>query len=229
MPYSGINDSSLPKYVKSRSDSIKKKWVALFNAAFKKYGEKRALIIANTWLKKQVKSGKFMARSTLKFDVYTKSGFLNRSKDGDEYITLVLNTTESHRDGVVFSEQLLKDMAEQINKNPIVGDVDHILYHKILKTGMSDEQVKRVLRSKPGIAKTVKAIYDKGKLWVRAFIDKRYRRLIQKAKGVSSEIFYNNIQGKKINAAEILGFTFNVKSTPAEYKAGVVAWDYQKY
>jgi len=223
MLYKGLNDTRLPKYVKSRSDSIKRKWVRMFNSAHEKYGEKRALLIANLWLKKQVKAGKFMARSTLKFDVYTKSGFLNRSKGGDDYITLVLNTTEAHKDGVVFTEKLLRDMAKQINENPIVGDVDHILYHKILKTGMSDEQVKRVLKSKPGIAKTVRAIYDKGKLWVRAIIDKRYKRLIQRAKGVSSEIFYNNIQGKKISAAEILGFTFNVKSSPAEFKAGVVA------
>jgi len=223
MTYSGINDNKLPRYVKNRSEHIKKKWVKLFNDAYRAYGGKRAMLIANLWLKKQVTSSGFMKRSTLKFEVYEDKGFLSRSKDGQEYITLVLNTTDAHRDGIVFTEELLKDMAKQINKEPIVGDIDHALYKKILQSGMSDEQVKRVLRSKPGIAKTVKAIYDKGKLWVRAIIDKRYRRLIQKSKGVSSEIFYSNRGNNTISAAELLGFTFNVKTTPAEYTAGVRA------
>jgi len=221
MLYKGINDDRLPAYVKSRSEPVKTKWVNLFNESFKKYGSKRAILIANLWLKKQVTSKGFLSRSTLKFDVCSENGFLSRSKDGEEFITLVLNTTDAHRDGIVFTEELLMDMARQINENPIVGDVDHMLYKRILQSGMSDEQVKRVLKSKPGIAKTVKAIYDKGKLWVRAIIDKRYKRLIQKSKGVSSEIFYSNVSGKTFNAAEILGFTFNVKTTPAEYTAGV--------
>jgi hypothetical protein len=223
MSYKGINDKSLPKYVLSRSESIKRRWVNMYNAAEKKFGGKKAMLIANLWLKKQVKSSGFMARSTFKFDIYTKNGFLIRDSNGEEYVTLVLNTKDSHKDGVTFTEELLKDMAKQINDNPIVGDIDHALYYKILKTGMSDEQVKMVLRSKPGIAKTVKAIYDKGKLWVRAIIDKRYSRLVKKSKGVSSEIFYSKREGNSYSEAEILGFTFNFKTTPAEYGAGVCA------
>jgi len=222
MPYTGPDDSKLPSYIKSRSLEVRKKWVAMFNAAYKKYGEERAFIIANTWLKKQVKSRKFVKRSALTFDVYEKRGFIKRASNGDEYITLVLNTTKAHKDGIEFTEKMLREWAEQINKNPIVGDVDHLLYDKVLKSNMSDEQIRSVLKSKPGIAKTVRAVFQKGKLWVKAIIDKRYKRIINKAKGVSAEAFCT-WEGNKATSGDLLGFTFNLKTTPADSYAGVVA------
>jgi hypothetical protein len=223
MTYKGPSDGKLPKFVKNRSFALRKKWVALYNAAIEKYGEKRAMLVANLWLKKQVtpKKERFIKRSALHFEVHNK-GFISRSRNGDNYITLVLNTVKAHKDGIEYSEAMLKDWAKQINANPIVGDVDHTFYDKVLASNMSDETVKSVLRNKKGIAKTVKAIYQKGKLWVRAVIDKRYKKLIQKSKGVSSEAFLT-WEGTKATAGEVLGFTFNIKSTPAEYLAGVVA------
>ncbi len=35
MPYT-VNDKKLPKYVKSRSISIRRKWVAIFNKVYEK-------------------------------------------------------------------------------------------------------------------------------------------------------------------------------------------------
>ncbi len=159
----------------------------------------------------------------MKFDLYNKTSFISRSSNGEEYITLVLNTTNKHRDGMQYTEEMLKDWARQINENPIIGDIDHKFYDRILKSNMSDEQVKRVLKNKSGIAKTIKAIYQKGKLWIRAIIDKRYRKIIRKAKGVSSEAFMTWGKNNKPTKGEVLGFTFNLLTTPAEYTAGVVA------
>jgi len=117
---------------------------------------------------------------------------------------------------------MLKAWAKQINENPIVGDIDHLLYDKVLKSNMSDEQIRSVLKGKPGIAKTVKAIFQKGKLWVKAIIDKRYKRIVEKSKGVSAEAFCT-WEGNKATSGDLLGFTFNLKTSPADSLAGVVA------
>jgi len=112
--------------------------------------------------------------------------------------------------------------ANYINKNPkLVGDIDHEFYDKVLQSNLSDEQVRSVLKNKKGIAKMVQAKYEKGKLWVRAIIDKRYKKVIEKAKGVSAEAWFNGTDGKMITEGELLGFTFNVKTTPADYQARV--------
>jgi hypothetical protein len=223
MPFSGGSDARLPKHIKKRSKKLRSGWVKVFNAALIKFGEKRAFVIANSWLKKQLTRKKFIKRSIVKFDIYTEKGFIKRSRNGDEYITLVLNSTTPHEDGKIFSENMLKDWANQINKNPIVGDVDHKFYDMIMKSNMSNDMIKKFLKAKTGIAKTVRAVYKKGKLWVKAFIDKRYRKLIEKSKGVSAEAFYTDVDGKKFNAADLLGFTFNIKSNPADKLAGVMS------
>jgi hypothetical protein len=222
MPYTGPNDSNLPSYVKKREEAIRKKWVAMFNKVYEQSGESKALIIANTWLKKQVQSKSFVKRSALSFDIDESQGFIKRSDNGDDYITFVLNTTTPHKDGVVFSEEMLRKWADYINANPIVGDIDHKLYDEVLHSGMSDDMVQSVLKSKKGIAKTLRAVYENGKLWVKAIIDKRYRKVIEKSNGVSAEAFCT-WNGKKAIDGDLLGFTFNVRTTPADSFAGVRA------
>jgi len=223
MPYSGINDSALPDYVKKLPDNLKKGWVQVFNASYDKYGERDAIRMANAWLKKQIPQKSFVKRAAIEFDVDLSKGFIKRSSDGDDYITFVLNSTAPHRDGKKFSEDMLKKWADYINANPsLVGDVDHLLYDKILESGLSDEMVRDVLKNKKGIAKMVKAVYEKGKLWVKASIDKRYRKVIEKANGVSAEALCSWNNDVAVDG-ELLGFSFNVKTTPADYSARVIA------
>lgn len=214
---------SLPSYVKKAPEKLQRGWLQVFNTAFEKYGEKRAFVIANAWLKEKLSKKSFVKRSAVKFEMVNDKSFIKRSSDGEDYITFVLNSVEQHVDGKSFSEPMLKKWAEYINNNPdIVGDVDHLFYDKVLSSTLSDEQIRRVLKSKRGIAKTVKAVYEKGKLWVKAAIDKRYRKIIEKAKGVSAEALCtwdNNIAVD----GELLGFTFNVNTNPADSYAGVYA------
>jgi len=221
MHYNGPNDSNLPDYVKSRNEHIRSKYVSVTNSSAKKYGSDKAQLMANTWLKSQLKGKKFVKRSAIKFNT-VNSGFIKRDRNGDEYITFVLSTTQEHYDGAKFTEGMLKDWAKQINADPIVGDVDHKLYDKILNSNMSDDTVRNVLKGKKGIAKTLKAIYEKGKLWVRAIIDKRYSKMIKKSNGVSVEAFCD-WEGSTATSGDVLGFTFNVNTNPADRNAGVVA------
>ena len=69
----------------------------------------------------------------------------------------------------------------------------------------------------------VQAAYSQGKLWVRAIVDKRYKKIIERAKGVSAEAFCTWDESETVALdGELLGFTFNVNTTPADYQAGVV-------
>lgn len=224
MPYRTIDSPNLPEYVKNKPESIRKKWVTIFNAVVDSEGEDAALLAANSWLKRELDTqSSFLKRSVIKFDVDTSSGFIKRSDDNEDYVTLVLNTTESHRDGKKFSPGLLQKWADSINNNPIVGDIDHELFDKVLSSVNSDAAVQGILKSKKGIAKTLKAIYENGKLWVRAIIDKRYKKVIENSKGVSVEAFITEkTSNDEILDADLLGFTFNINTTPADYGAGVV-------
>jgi len=222
MPYE-INSSNLPSYVKDKPKEVRAKWIHIFNSVYAEHGEEMAFIVANKWLKRFYAENKYIKRSIVVLSVDKSQGFIKRSDDGNEYITLLLGDLEPHLDGKVYTEELLKGWADDINKGEtVIGDIDHTSYDKILSSLMTDEQVKAYLKRKPGIAKSVKAIFDKGKLWIRAMIDKRYRRIIENSKGVSAEAIVNT-DGQNIKNGKLLGFTFNVNTTPAVRNAGVVA------
>jgi hypothetical protein len=221
MPYSLKNKADLPSYVKTKDSEVMAKWVAIFNASYEKYGEEKAFILANTWLKKHLTTKRdYVKRSFVKFEVDSSKKYISRDKNGNEYISLVLSSTNKHLDGKQFSEKTLKRWNESINVEPIIGDVDHILYDRIINSGLSDEAIKSTLKKKPGIAKTVKSVYQKGKLWVRVYTDKRYSKLLEKVRGVSVEAACN-VSDSPDKDWELLGFTFNVKTTPADPTTGV--------
>ena len=220
MPYT-VDSKNLPSYISNKSEGVKAKWVSLFNKIYKEKGEEEAFIVANTWLKRHLSSeAKLIKRSFIELEMDSSKGFIKRSDDGEDYISFILNSTVPHKDGRVFTEAMLQKWAEDINKGEVViGDIDHQHYDKALAT-LTDDQVRHALKKKPGIAKAVKAIYDKGKLWVRAMIDKRYRKLIEKAKGVSVEALCSWADNIAVDG-DILGFTFNVNTEPADSMAGI--------
>lgn len=187
-------------------------------------GGSRGMIAANSWLKSEL-TKPVQVRQTVSFVVDNSNGsFLKRSDDGEDYISLKLSTTDEHKDGVQYTSELLHKWEQQINKEGIVGDVDHELYDQLLTSGMSDEQVKTALKGKPGIAKGIKAVFENGILWIRALIDKRYKRLIEQSQGVSAEAFVNyDDDGKTVTDGDLLGFTFNFATSPAQYGVGVSA------
>lgn len=206
-------------------ENLKEGWFKVYNSACASDGEKKSILMANAWVKNQLPTReKFIKRSAVTLQLYTREGFIKRSDDGDDYITFILNSTETHADGKKFDEAMLKEWAEYINKNPSAvggGDIDHMLYDSLYNSNLTDEQLRTVLKQKKGIAKMVQAIYDEGKLWIRAIIDKRYRKVIEKAKGVSAEAFISQYEGNTVKKAELLGFTFNVNTTPADVYAGI--------
>lgn len=224
MPYKGADDRNIPRHIRILPEGLRKLWVNVFNRVFEERGEATAFIVANSIVKKRLSKTEFVKRSIVKLELVKEDGqFIKRSDDGEEYITFKLATTSLHKDGKQNSEKFLKRTADEINSGKLfVGDIDHEFYDKIVNSTLSNDTIKNMLKNKKGIAKAIKAVYEKGKLWVKAFIDKRYKRLIEKSKGVSIEAIVNEDEDGKMDG-EMLGFTFNINTNPAEYGVGVTA------
>lgn len=224
MPYT-LSSSNLPSYIKNKPDHIKMQWISIFNAIYKDKGEETAFMVANGWLKRHLKKKATMIkRSIVRFDVdRTSPEFIKRDNSGEDYISFVLSDTQPHYDGKIFTESLLKKWVDSINSGQtITGDFDHEYYDRLQQSGISDEQVRVELKQKKGIAKSIKAFYENGKMWIKALIDKRYKKLVEKASnGVSAEALCT-FDGNEAVDGELLGFTFNLATQPAIQGAGVM-------
>ena len=225
MPYSGPNDSSLPKNVKKLSTALRSKWVNVFNTVFKKEGEEMAFIVANKMLLREASKPKQVAKSlktrVIKFDLDTEGKFIKKSADGEEYVSFTLADTLPDGDGESFTAELLQKWADDINAgNVIVGDFDHKEYDNIVQTSGSSDEIGQRLRNKQGVAKTIKAVFEKGKLWVKALIDKRYRKIIEKA-GVSLEAYISDSINNVATEGRLDGFSFMINEQAANPRLGV--------
>lgn len=216
----------IPSYVKKLPKDMQSKWVAMFELLASSEGEEMALFVANTWLSKHIKHTEVTANTSsaaviekVSFDLSGEQ-LVKLSEAGEEYVDFVLADTGVIKNGDQYPESLLMKWLEQINKGIFVGDIDHEEYDKILSSSVTVEQAAELIKNtKQGIAKSLKAIFDKGKLWVRAIIDKRYKRFIEQAKGVSLEaIISRDINGKVVDG-DLLGFTFAVRDDPVNPRA----------
>lgn len=228
MAYTSVNDSRLPTYVKKLDEAMKKRWVLLYNKVEEKEGKTAALVAANTLLKSKVKKQGLVARSQdtlnrIVFTVDTTGEFIQRSDSGEYYITAYLQDGNvPDYDGVTYDPKVLKRWADQVNSNLPVGDIDHTLFNELLESGASDEFVKQAIKAKKGIARAVKAIYDKGKLALRILVDGRYRELLKKVKGLSVEAFVTSDEKSKVTDGDLLGFSFIVNGNQANPGAVIV-------
>lgn len=221
-----LDSENLPSYVKKLPSTLKTKWIMIFNKVEKDDGESAALVVANKWLKRQVKvssvEGKtdkayFIEKISLKL---SDKQLIKKSSDGEEYIDFILTDDGYDSQGVQYPKSLLTKWTEQVNNEIFVGDIDHKEYDDIVDKATTIEQAAVLIKSaKRGIAKTVKAVFEKGKMWVRAVIDKRYKKLIEKANGVSLEAIVTRDADGKVIDGDLLGFTFAVEQNPVNPRA----------
>ena len=219
----------LPSYVKKLPAKIKAKWIELSNAAFEKYGLEKSIIIPNVWLMSQLNTRATVAQtertlSVLSFKIDDSHELIKKSEAGDEYIDFVLTDNQPDSEGMQYPMSLLEKWAKQINSGDLLlGDMDHSEYDKLVSMGLSPEQVIDGLKNKNGIAKALKAVISKGKLWVRAIIDKRYKPMIKsKAKGVSLEAYVDKDVNGNVIDGKLGGFTFGVDCNPVNERAVIV-------
>jgi hypothetical protein len=226
MAYKTVNDVGLPEYITKLPDSLAKKWIVLYNDLEESYGSFKALMIANRWLKSKIQKREIVAQtqqsvSIIKFTVDDSKELIKRTDDGEDYIDFVLTDNLPDKEGVIYPVELLQKWVEQINSGDVlIGDYDHEAYDKLLKEGLSPDEVIARLKDKPGIAKTLKAVFEKGKLWVRAIIDKRYKKLIkEKSKGISLEAsLIKDVDGNIVDG-QLGGFTFALQHDPYNERA----------
>lgn len=152
------------------------------------------------------------------------SDFVVRDAEGNYYFDATLMSTAPNVDGLFFDESLLKKWADFINEKGILGDVDHDLYKQMVNAGYDDKRIVSFMKDKPGIAKAVKAFFEDGALRIRAWIDKRYKNILGKSKGLSLETMVTKTNPDNdfhILDGDLYGFTFNVDTTPASLDAKI--------
>lgn len=215
----------IPNYVYKLSKDKQKKWLAIHNS-LKDDGEDVARVVANQWLTREIKKAKINHNvHRVRFDLKQENGVLiKRSSDGEAYFEAVLMDELPNEDGIRFTPEALMGWADYINKNGLLGDVDHEEYDRLVEKGYSHEQIKSFLKNKMNsISKALKAVYDQGKLWVRGIIDKRYIKQLENAKGLSLEALADlDVVNNVVKGGELLGFTWNKNTTPASSSAKLV-------
>lgn len=209
----------LPEYVHKLAHELKLKWVSVYNKAESLDGPEVAVIVANEWLKSRLTESSITARTSTTVErvsfVMDTEQLITRTADGEECVSFKLADNMTDKFGVQLPDEVLQQWAEQINSGAVVlGDIDHQAFEILLRSGASDAVVKQKIKEKPSIAKAIRAVFEKGKLWVKAVIDKRYKKTIEKSKGVSLEAAIKRDTSGKVFAGELLGFTFGIKHDP---------------
>jgi len=207
--------SSLPKPVQ---DYYKQVYVGSLNRT------KDSNIAAKTaWQSTKSKlkkvDGKWVAHG-FDFNFYTfdldikEDTFVTHAEDGNYYIEGVLTDTLPNLEGTQFTESALMDFAKQINEGGIFGGISHSEYKELIMKYShlpTKEFYKKALTERKGVLRVIKAIYEKGKLWIKALIDKRYIKQIQKYKSMSIEAHIpSNMKSEgKLMGGKILGLALD--------------------
>lgn len=165
--------------------TIKNKYNQIYKEIEKTDGPEIARIASSEWLSSQPVT----TISTLNF-VHEGPRMVRRSETGLAYVDFILADTGYDQKGLRMSEGVLQKWTNQINTGglKIRGDFDHTLYDNLMKKGYSAERVLEMLKGfKDNIAESVKAVYDKGKMWLRALVNPDFEDMIYDSSGVSLE------------------------------------------
>lgn len=114
-------------------------------------------------------------------------------------------------DKLQYTASALQSMADQINVDGLtLPDVEHETWNKLLEESADTSEFKSRLKQQKGMLKKVKAFVANGKLFIRAWLDKRYKNHTDKFNNLSIETYapINKRNGNKIEWAEALGLTF---------------------
>ncbi len=116
--------------------------------------------------------------------------FINKGADGEYYLEATLSDVGVDTQGKRFTREALMGYAKQINEYGIAGFITHADWDhfKMENSHLSESEfIAKARNERKGILKTVRAVYEKGKLWIKALIDKRYLNRIKQFKKVSIE------------------------------------------
>lgn len=132
------------------------------------------------------------------------------SETGELIMEAVLATTDKNTEGKSFTHQALEDINAQINMHgSTLPDVEHeTLKMLVRKHGRNPDAIITDMKKEKGIFKSIKSIIRDGKLWIQAFLDKRYKNHVDKFKALSIEAFADSDSAGKLENPKYVGFTF---------------------
>ena len=194
----------IPSYVANKPKPVQDKWLSI-KKQYSVDSDAVGIATANKWLA----SYKPLAIENFVFKA-DKEQIVQRSIGGVNYFDFLLADTRYDDYGTKYSEDFLKKIANIINdgKVSLTGDFNHETLKLLQEQGVSNESIKEKLHSlKQGVAKGIKAIYDKGRLYLRTLVDQKYHDRVMKAKGVSIEGSFVR-EGDTFVDGMILGFSF---------------------
>lgn len=115
-----------------------------------------------------------------------------------------------------FTEEALKDIAEQINSfGSTAPDVDHEVGERLSKMyGSNTNLIMNAIPQYKGMLKNIQAVYSDGKLWIKGTLDEKYRSILPHVKGLSIEAMTESISNTNITKSKYLGFTLAVNKMP---------------
>lgn len=191
------NISELPSSLKKLPVKAQQLFVNVSNDSSFKNGETLAFKIAWAAVKKRfTKTGDKWVAKGMGLDFYTFTMvskpdiFIQKADNGEYYLEATLSDTEEDSEGKRFTASALQTYADQINKYGVAGFITHQDWDafKMANSHLSEEEfVNKARKERKGILKTVSAVFKKGKLWIKALIDKRYLNHIRRFNKVSIE------------------------------------------
>ena len=220
MPYESNDD--LPDSIKRLPSKAQTMFRKAFNRVLEKgSSEEYAFKVAWSMVKKHFKKTEHgWVAHGLGYEVYsfdmqnTGDVFVQHGEDGNYYLEGVLADTLPVSDGWAFTEGALAEFARQINEEGVFGGLTHEEYQDLLMKYSHlppQEFVKHARTERKGIFKTLKAVFENGKLWIKALIDKRYVRHAKRFTKMSIEAWIpKNLQREgKYYGGKILGFALD--------------------
>lgn len=124
-------------------------------------------------------------------------------------IEAVMADTTPNDKGQYFTETELTLIANQINTDgSTLPDEGHsVLKSLVEKFGSNYDAIEARIKEEKGIFNTIKAVVKDGKLWFQAFLDKKYKEIVSKYKGISIEVLGDDNGSGRMMAPRYLGFT----------------------
>lgn len=138
---------------------------------------------------------------------------VTNSETEEIILDAILADTTPNTEGKFFTDEELLSISEQINSlGSTLPDVDHEKLNRLVKKyGNNYDAIVSELNKEKGIFKSIKASFEKGKLWIQAVLDKRYKNHVNKFKGLSIESLAKSDETGRLRNPRYLGFTFTNK------------------
>lgn len=166
-----------------------------------------------TWV---ARADSFKTTKYFTFKATPAEQFIERTESGHLIQNYILTDLFPDNEGTAPTEEMLNKWAAELNEHKPEVDTDHLLFEKMKEQyGGQVSLVQRAMRFKKGIAKTVKAFVEKGKLIVSLMFDKRYERFVERVKGLSVEaaVTVNDATGKWEDG-QLFGYTLAIDKNP---------------